>query len=128
MRRLVAGVLMGVCGLVQGQDPGDGPFGSGYGRPGLIDQRSLPYQLSIEHTAQARAAVLKALDELKKARDSFALPGFNYDQINQQLQGIEKGIEPVLMAEQRRLRYQTLKPDPFFLQKSPSAIVESERR
>jgi hypothetical protein len=85
-----------------------------------LDQRDPNYQKSIEHYAQAQAAIRVAIEQLQKGEAYYPQPAVgDLVKILAPLQEIEETLNYILIPEQRRHESQTLTPDSRFFNPSP---------
>ncbi|TJY57356.1 hypothetical protein E4T66_18290 [Sinimarinibacterium sp. CAU 1509] len=102
--------------------PMNGPYGTAYAGPTVLDQRDAGYQMALEHAANAQRALQRALDEMAQSQSLYAFPGFQYSALARELTLARDAVAVMVTPEQRRLRYQTLTPDGMYM-RVPGAVA-----
>lgn len=102
------------------------PPGAAYAGPGILDLRSPPVQQSLERTARASQALDAAIKDLTAARSAYAFAGFDYERLLKDLSTAREALDPMLLIEERRLRYQTLVPTATYIRQSPATLSTPE--
>ncbi|MEQ9223837.1 MAG: hypothetical protein RJQ08_11480 [Salinisphaeraceae bacterium] len=99
-----------------------------FGATPRLDQRRPDYQASYEHLARARSLLREAARQARMSEQNYALPGFRYDLFREDVRYLDQQLGPILMPEQRRLRYQKIVPDSAYLTPEASEITVSPSR
>ena len=122
----IAGIAL--AGGVSAAAPGDRPEVQPPLERGPVltryTQQDPRYQVSVEHMSRVSQLLRRALEESAASQKAFPVPGFAYDALQGDLQAVLEGIEPLLIPEKRRLRYQTLVPDGAYF-RHPSTVQEN---
>lgn len=90
-------------------------------------QRTFEYQVSVERLGRVAQLLRRAQEEARASQSAFPLPGFSYELLQADMQAMLAGIEPALIPEKRRLRYQTLVPEgPYFQPSLPQEKSDAQ--
>lgn len=102
------------------------PPGTAYAGPGILDLRRPSVQQSLERTARASQALDAAMKEIRAAQSAYAFAGFDYERLLKDLSTAREALDPMLLIEERRLRYQTLVPTATYIRQSPAPLTTPE--
>lgn len=94
----------------------DHDTGNAFSGGAVIDQTAPRYARAMDATAEASQALERAIEALQQAQAHHRFEGLNYERLVLDIDRVRNALEPVLVSERRRLRYQTLQPDGVFMQ------------
>ncbi|ULQ48328.1 hypothetical protein JN531_016985 (plasmid) [Flagellatimonas centrodinii] len=66
------------------------------------------------------------MKEIRAAQSAYAFAGFDYERLLKDLSTAREALDPMLLIEERRLRYQTLVPTATYIRQSPAPLTTPE--
>lgn len=114
--RLLAATALSVFAFTaSAQKNVEAPHGSAYSSGAVVDQTHPRYIRFVESTREADQALRRAVEALRHAQSLHQFEGLDMNALAMEVARVQGALDPVLHAEQRRLRYQTLQPDGVFM-------------